>query len=325
MQAFSRAMVDIYEAAEQTPVSAFPHEIMRVAKTLFHFDGAVLGAGEAHGDGAPRLTVDDSFVFERDPGILLDYAEVAATDPVTSEFLGGLPQPLAFDCQRTYQHHRLSGLQRFTARHEITHLLLFGDKPQPPLAAKWLVLYRDADSCFSQGDSNYLQALWPHLSRALSINRTRHIDRTLGTSAGRAAALLNLSGRFEVADAHFRTLLDLEWPGSPAFRIPAALLQTLKAGRRFMGRQIHVSAQAMQGYFLCSIVRKSRQHLLTPTELLVSSQYAAGLSTKEIAKRIGLSHHTVRSHIAHSYDKLEINNKAQLAIMFASDSSSKIV
>ena len=325
MQAFSRALVDVYEAAEQAPVAHFPHEVLRIARTLFHFDGAVLGAGEALVDGEPRLTVDESCVFERDSTILREYADVAATDPVAKQFLDGLPHPLAFDCQRVYQHQKLNHLQHFAARHEITHLLIFGDKPRPPSSAKWLVLYRDADTRFNQSDSDYLQALWPHLSRALSINRSRQIDRNLGMPAGRAASLLNPSGYFEVADADFRVLLGLEWPGGSPSRIPAPLLQTLKAGRSFIGRHIHVSAQAMQGYLLCSIVRKSKFHLLTPTELLVSSQYAAGSSPKDIARHIGLSHHTIRTHIAHTYQKLEINNKAQLATIFASGRSTQAV
>lgn len=319
MQAFSRGLIDIYQAAEQTPVDRFSDEILRIANTLFKFDGAVLGAGEAPVEADAQLDVDESFVFERDKSILCDYAEVAGADPVARQFLGGLRLPLAVDCKNLYRPQSFNQLAHFSARHELTHLLLFGDMPSLRSGVKWLVLYRSTDKPFNQSDSDYLQALWPHLSRAVALNRSRQIDRTLGVIADRAAALLNQSGFFEVADPHFRELLRLEWSDCSTSRIPALLLQALKANRAYTGRHVQISAQAMQGHLLCSIVRKSRFHLLSPTELAISNRYAIGLSHKEIARLTGLSHHTVRSHIAHTYDKLGINNKAQLATLFASN------
>jgi DNA-binding CsgD family transcriptional regulator len=57
---------------------------------------------------------------------------------------------------------------------------------------------------------------------------------------------------------------------------------------------------------------------LTPAEQRVVELAAAGLSNKQIARRLFVTVHTVEVHLAHSYVKLGVRSRAQLASQLAS-------
>jgi two-component system, NarL family, response regulator LiaR len=50
---------------------------------------------------------------------------------------------------------------------------------------------------------------------------------------------------------------------------------------------------------------------LTPRELNILALIAAGLSTREIAARVGVSENTVKTHSSRIYAKLDVNRRTQ--------------
>ena len=52
---------------------------------------------------------------------------------------------------------------------------------------------------------------------------------------------------------------------------------------------------------------------LTPTEVEVVRQAAAGLTNPQIAERLFIARATVKAHLSHIYAKLNVDNRAQLA------------
>jgi DNA-binding CsgD family transcriptional regulator len=52
---------------------------------------------------------------------------------------------------------------------------------------------------------------------------------------------------------------------------------------------------------------------LTPSERRVVDLVGQHLSNAEIAERLFVSKTTVKSHLTHVFDKLQVNNRAQLA------------
>jgi DNA-binding CsgD family transcriptional regulator len=52
---------------------------------------------------------------------------------------------------------------------------------------------------------------------------------------------------------------------------------------------------------------------LSPAEARVVELVRAGLSNKDTARRLGISHHTVRTHLEHAFCKLGVKNRTQLA------------
>jgi DNA-binding CsgD family transcriptional regulator len=57
---------------------------------------------------------------------------------------------------------------------------------------------------------------------------------------------------------------------------------------------------------------------LTPRESGIARLIAAGLSTKEIAARLGISPHTVRHHTERVFEKLGVRNRASLTAVIGS-------
>ena len=56
---------------------------------------------------------------------------------------------------------------------------------------------------------------------------------------------------------------------------------------------------------------------LTPTEVEVVRQAAAGLTNPQIAERLFIARTTVKTHLSHIYAKLNVDNRAQLAVQAA--------
>lgn len=58
---------------------------------------------------------------------------------------------------------------------------------------------------------------------------------------------------------------------------------------------------------------------LTPRELEVVALLSEGLTNVEIAKRLYLSVHTIKSNLENIYDKLSVHNRVQLAILYVKE------
>jgi DNA-binding CsgD family transcriptional regulator len=315
MHAFSRSMVELYSLAEQASYQEFPEAALRLLQRSVGFDGAVLGLGESGLAPQGLLQITQAHVHQRDEKILQAYAAVSAGDPVTGAFLRGLERPLTVDCQATYCGPRqaLSEMAEFSRSYELRHLLLFGDQPHQAKPGRWLVLYRSSNTRFQAEDADYLHAAWGHLSRAIVIHRNALLDRQDSVRAQRASALVNAQGGIETADPQFLALLRRQWPDLCTGQLPAPLLDALKRGVSYRGQQIEVSAKPQDHLWICTARPIDTLAALTPGESAVARRFAAGLSSKEIARELGVAPNTVRTQLSRAYAKLQVHDKAALA------------
>jgi DNA-binding CsgD family transcriptional regulator len=91
---------------------------------------------------------------------------------------------------------------------------------------------------------------------------------------------------------------------------PAALEQALQAGRTLEPREAVAWVRRARGE------RRRPRHgweSLTPTELEIVRQAAAGLTNPQIAERLFVARATVKTHLSHIYAKLGVRNRSQLA------------
>lgn len=56
--------------------------------------------------------------------------------------------------------------------------------------------------------------------------------------------------------------------------------------------------------------------LLTPSERSVARLVSEGASDAEVATKLGVSQNTIRTHLRHIFDKLGLNSRAKLAVLF---------
>jgi len=313
MQAFSRTLVDLYHVAENSSLSAFPEQALHLLQPWIGFDGAVFGMGENQAEAPVSLQIVQAHVYNRDASLLTDYREVAATDPVTGAYLTGLNSPLQVDCQALYRQQKLDDVAAFTHKHQIRHLMLYGDAPTAGNVGRWMVLYRSDNCAFHASQTECLHAAWFHVSRAIDLNRSAVLNRLDPQHVLRASALVGIRGAIEAGDPHFFTLLAREWPACSHNSLPAALLHCAEKGLVYRGRHIEVTVRRQDTYLVCVAHAIDQQALLTPGEYAVARRFAEGLSSKEIARELGVSPHTVRSQLSNAYSKLDVHDKAALA------------
>jgi DNA-binding CsgD family transcriptional regulator len=166
-----------------------------------------------------------------------------------------------------------------------------------------------------RNDSNAVDVLylWPHLSRVVDMNRSSALERSDASRARRALALVNTRGWIETADLGFSASLRLEWPGIEPTNLPQHVLDCLKREHAYRGRHIEITMKPQCGYLACQARSIDSLASLTRGEYVVASRFARGLTHKEIARELGVSHHTVRTQLTQVYSKLGVHDKAALA------------
>ena len=322
LQPFSRALVELYEAAENAEISAFPAEVIRLAGKLVSFDGAVLGMGESSAPDPHGLVIHNAFVHGRDPAILSDYAAVSAVDPMTNKFVAGLPEPLVSSLSSIEPGEGMGALRDFYSRHELKHLLLFGQAGDHQDPARWLVLYRATGDVFDQRACQHVAALWPHVVRSLSINHSRFLQQQScqhqhlhhKNQHQQGVALINASGVIETAEPLFRQLCELEWPAGFSKKVPEAVSTSWRRGLDYVGTRVKFKIQLRHDDFVVIQAHAiGPLDQLSPAEHIVAGKFAAGQSAKVIANVLGLSVHTVRTQLSQVYGKLDVHDKGELA------------
>ncbi|WP_040039498.1 helix-turn-helix transcriptional regulator [Noviherbaspirillum autotrophicum] len=328
MKAFARALADLHHIASAASIQEFPAEAMRLLRKWIAFDGAVLGMGRAEPVPQATLEIAEAYVHNRAPCILDDYAEVSAADPITHAFLDGLVAPLRCDCRSLYASRALDALATFSRRHDLHHLMIFGDAPLAQAPARWLVMYRGTALPFSAGDEQRLYALWLHLDIAISANWHHALeriasDRTAAANSPadsatavtgamrRALALATKHGAILAADPLFVALMRREWPDFQEISLPQPVLDSFLQRQGYRGKCIDIQFAGYAGCIACS-VKPVAPARLSPAENRVAMLFSAGMSQKEVARALGVSEHTVRAQLKSAYAKLGVHDKAEL-------------
>ncbi len=326
MQAFSSTVRDLYALAEYAAPDQFLSQAINLLQTWIRFDGAIFGTGDSSRAVAKNLlTLDGAASAVLGPGHNTAQ-ESLRDDPVAKGFRNAPMAPSRGGIRELYRKSRdgkrgkangreLSGVRTMAEELGLCHLIVHGDDPKKVSPARWIVLYRQHDVRFAETDAACLHGLWTHLSRALVINQARAIERNTGksTDRGMASGLITTEGTVEIADPRFFSLLEREWPDQEPETLPAEAMEVLLSGKIFRGTQIEISLVRQQGGHLCRIRPVNAMEILTPREFVVARRFAAGMSHKQIARELGVSHHTVRNQLAHLYRKLNLHDKASLA------------
>lgn len=282
--------------------------------------GAISSAGaDMPPPGIPLATGADSMTLK-------PTRPASADDPVAHGFRNAPLSPTRGGIRVLYRkshdgkrlRERESGSFRSLAEElGMCHLMLHGDDPNRVRPARWIVLYRQHDVRFAESDAAALHGLWIHLSRALAINRARSAERLPGANAYReqagATGLINDEGQVEIADQRFFDLLEREWPELAPEFIPHEAMELLNQDKPYRGTQVEITLLRQAGCNLCRVRPVDAMEVLTPREFVVARRFAAGMSHKQIARELGVSHHTVRNQLAHLYRKLNLHDKASLA------------
>lgn len=286
---FSRALIELYERAEQVTPRAFPYHLLEVMNGLVRFDGALLGTGHAPAApcssacGAARSRAIEEWSAQACDSCAERRASLEST---------ALPQPM------------------------VLHV------PAAGTNTPWITLCRaDAEEDFDTQERTSLQAAWPHLLRSIALNRERFLARQLARKELGAGALIDNAGNIESAEARFREMLALEWPDHAGTHLPTAAFDAYCDGDAYIGKKIEIHFIEVEGCIVCHAHARPVPRGLTRTESVVARYFASGLNNREVALALGVSENTVRTHLKQAYSKLGVHDKAQLAntLMHLSD------
>ena len=324
LQAFSSTVRDMYALAEYAPPEQFLTQAINLLQMWIRFDGAVFGTGEA----TQKHKVSVMNTTAESPHFTLpeSFAAMARSDddPVARGFREAPLSPSRGGIKEIYrssrdgkkpQSRQVPGVRSLSEELGLCHLIVHGDDPKRVRPARWIMLYRKHDVRFSETDAACLHGLWIHLSRALAINRARALERETNTDKSQSAAsgMISVEGVFEIADQRLFDLLEREWPEMAPESIPPHVMEALLMGKTFRGTQIEITLHRQHGSLYCRVRPVGAMEILTPREFVVARRFAAGMSHKQIARELGVSHHTVRNQLAHLYRKLNLHDKASLA------------
>lgn len=312
---FSRALADLFHAAETTSLDHFPAALLSVLRRHLVFDGAVVGHADPLCYGDFRISV--AHVHGRDASLLEEYAQVSAGDPVTSAFLQGLAQPIAVDTERFYERPEYSDMLAYVRKHHLRHLLLCGRAPTQNDRGSWVVLYRSKDEIFDQPTRNWFGAFCNHLDRAFDQNRDQALANFAPRRRRRGLALVDKEGRVDLADSRFSALLKTEFRNALPHRLPMNLLNSMKQAKPFDGRSIRMHFSPAGSHVLCEVRAAGPLGLLTRRESQIALLFAQGRTSTAIAEDLGISKGTVHTHLAHVYQKLSVTDKVRLSLVLA--------
>lgn len=336
MQAFSSTVRDLYALAEYAAPDQFLSQAIGLLQTWIRFDGAIFGTGGDAGKPAAKDALSINGVVTAGDGSESARTQVQhhpisheslRDDPVAKGYRNAPMAPTRGGIKELYRKSKhgkrgktkgreLSGVRTMAEELGLCHLIVHGDDPQKIRPARWIVLYRKHDVRFAESDAACLHGLWTHLSRALMINQARALERNMGKSSndrGMASGLITTEGSVEIADPRFFSLLEREWPELEPEILPVEVMEILLSGKTYRGTQIEITLVRQQASHLCRIRPVNAMEILTPREFVVARRFASGMSHKQIARELGVSHHTIRNQLAHLYRKLNLHDKASLA------------
>ena len=159
----------------------------------------------------------------------------------------------------------------------------------------------------------------PHLVEAWNLNAIQYVDRGPGIahSPRRARALIDREGVLYNAESEFAELMRSEFRDWRGPYVPDALRESLTSasGESYRGDAIIASRlrQIDDGMFLVSVRPLAGVERLSPRELSVAREFAAGRTHKEIALANGVAPATVRNQLQSVYAKLCVDSKIALA------------
>lgn len=214
------------------------------------------------------------------------------------------------------------GLAALNTEHDLRHALCTSVFLPDRKSFLFISLFRSGSDArpFCQEDVNLKQLLTPHLYSCWRTNLHAEIERTrqAQSAADSASAFIDRKGRVIYASAVFGELIAERWPAWNGRDLPAQLLETISGSRKLAGNNamgLFVSQQYAGGLLRLDIRRPSLLDTLTNREREIARGFAQGCSYKEIAILMKLSPATVRHYLRVIYEKLDINDKAELVRM----------
>lgn len=317
MDPFDELLLKVYRAARELPVGEFQDATLGLLRERLRFNSAVW----AQGQNLPKgVAVHSAHLYNEPLEMILDWQRINDRDLVVERVTRNAGQAQNINVRALYPGREHRVMRRFSDRYGHQNFLIIGLLLDYVRVGRcWLSLYRpDASDQYGHAEVRLLDALAPHLFEALWINRTigfREHGQEADLDLSDTAAIARTDGVLSYCGRGFLELVRRHWPCWQGLKLPDAFLDSLPgAGKHAITRgHLVVAVKAAGDLLFLRAEERSPLRALTPRELTAATLYAEGKSHKEIARDMGISPATVRNFLQHTYMKLHVGDKGELA------------
>ncbi|WP_411361021.1 response regulator transcription factor [Pseudidiomarina sp. YC-516-91] len=307
-QQVEQFILDLHDASMFLSTQEFQQWTLKEIRRFIDFDFAIWGAG----DGRHRQ-LHHATILDQVDTLFSTWEAVKHVDPFANLVIGNTgktwttdPLPDFKKSQAFREHWGLYRAQQMMSTMEVdqqTGLHIF------------VTLVRDQEKQrYNQHELALKNMITQHIFLAARHNDLHHL-RSLRSPA----AFMDRGGVLNAALPEFRALIVQEWGRRAEQKLPEEVNQALWRTGGFRARNIVLQAQQINNRLLVragiapSVDLSAREHE-------VAWAYVSGHTHKEVAKLLGISPTTVRTHLARVYQKLEVTDKASLAFWLRENS-----
>lgn len=275
---------------------------LKEIRRYIDFDFAIWGAG----DGQNRQ-LSQATILDQTDTLFETWEAVKQEDPFANLVIGNtgktwsVEQLPGFHDSHAYHEH----WGRYFARQMISTMEV---DARTGLHIFVTLARESRDAAFSSQQMQMKGLITQHLFLA-----SRHNDMHNLRSSHAPAAFIDQHGILHATLPDMSSLLANEWGSQAARRLPDAVSQSLWITGRYRNHRLALDAERF-GHRLLVRAKVIPPVSLSSREMEVAWLYATGQSHKGVAKKLGISPTTVRTHLARTYQKLGISSKGALAI-----------
>lgn len=312
----SACLLDLHESAHTHDFRPMQRYALSRTRKMLPFAAGLLAQASL-----PRgLPVVHDILLEGRPPEFMESWERVKADDVAAHLAAANPGitvnvevdgPLFDACPNVREHSRAFGIA-----HALCTALI-----SPMAGLYWVLsLYRESGPPFTEQERLAKQALTPHIFAAIRQSRLGQLRRAaqLSDLHGQVAAITTRDGMLLEAEPGFDTLVAAQWRGFQGPVLPPALrLDRNQTSTTALFDSVVANLARADDVVLVHLRRPLPADQLTEREREVAQAFSLGETHREIGERLGISHNTVRRHLANIYEKLGISSKAELDRMIS--------
>lgn len=307
-------LLRLYRLARESDVSAFKAGAFDIIRDHLPFESGLWGAMTVT---APDQTRVHWVHLDHQPMAMIEnWQKYSAQDPSHRDTLEVLGRTVTINIRREAARYPPE-LVAHAHTYDICHAL--STTTHDPLLnlRNAVAFYRGwSGKPFSEAERRLTQELVPHLTEAWSLCAIRFVEQAPDSPSRGVRAVIDRAGSIHNAEPGFAELVRVEFPEWTGPVLPRGMTSKVvhTDGEMYRGRAlVVVNARDLEdGMRLVSARRLNAGAHLSPRELAVAQEFAAGRTYAEIAERLRVAPKTVRNQLQSVYAKLGVTNKVGL-------------
>ncbi|MFC5547680.1 helix-turn-helix transcriptional regulator [Massilia aerilata] len=310
MHPVSRALLKLYDDCLTLAIDQFQVAIFDHLQSMVRFDTARLIGVDMAGGSA---TVRSSILFREPESMPLHWEEISKLDTVLSTVASTPGRACNYNARQRYSAPKVAIVLDYTTRFRHMNGLVVATTNGVPGYLEGLSLYRARDEQpFKPADESIIESFAPHIQQALQINRA--LAQRCEEQAA-PFAIVSAAGAFNFCSPRLFEMLCTEFPGWRGPLVPALVRHRLATGSAYAMSTLPVELRLRRfGSVWLMTALPLASSGLTLREAAVAKLFAQGKSHKEVARSLNLAPATVRNFLQRIYQKLDVHDKASLAV-----------